>query len=163
MNNRHNGRGGGGLGAVAAPWAHHPPHHLKEALSELLPEEIPGLPRHRPGEFSPRTYRDQAGPPPPPFTAGCKPLIGECKLHGASLEFLRSRSRRRPDLPWSLHCQQGPQMLMLEAAPELPAEEPPLRLITQVLRLCQLHRGAHQGQGGRHQGQGGLEVRGHGP
>jgi len=27
---------------------------LKEALSELLPEEIPGLPRHRPGEFSPR-------------------------------------------------------------------------------------------------------------
>ena len=53
VNNRHNGRGGG-LGAVAAPWAHHPPHHLKEALSELLPEEIPGLPRHRPGEFSPR-------------------------------------------------------------------------------------------------------------
>ena len=56
VNNRHNGRGGGGggLGAVAAPWAHHPPQHLKEALSELLPEEIPGLPRHRPGEFSPR-------------------------------------------------------------------------------------------------------------
>ena len=26
---------------------------LKEAFSELLPEEIPGLPRHRPGEFSP--------------------------------------------------------------------------------------------------------------
>ena len=52
VNNRHNGRGGGG--AVAAPWAHQPPHHLKEALSELLPEEIPGLPRHRPGEFSPR-------------------------------------------------------------------------------------------------------------
>ena len=27
---------------------------LKEALTDLLPEEIPGLPRHRPGEFSPR-------------------------------------------------------------------------------------------------------------
>ena len=33
----------------------------------------------------------------------------------------------------------------------------------QVLCLCQLHRGAHPGQGGRHQGQGGLEVRGDGP
>ena len=30
--------------------------------------------------------RDQGGPPPPPFSAGCKPLIGECKLHGTSLE-----------------------------------------------------------------------------
>ena len=51
VNNRQNGRG------LAAPWAHQPPHHLKEALTELLPEEIPGLPRHRPGgpgEFSPR-------------------------------------------------------------------------------------------------------------
>jgi hypothetical protein len=26
---------------------------LGEVLSELLPEDIPGLPRHRPGEFSP--------------------------------------------------------------------------------------------------------------
>ena len=26
---------------------------LGEVLSELLPEEIPGLPRHRPGEYSP--------------------------------------------------------------------------------------------------------------
>ena len=33
---------------------HHPHTDLKEAMSELLPEEIPGLPRHRPGEFSPR-------------------------------------------------------------------------------------------------------------
>ena len=26
---------------------------LGDVLSELLPEEIPGLPRHRPGEYSP--------------------------------------------------------------------------------------------------------------
>ena len=34
--------------------AHNGHTELKEALAELLPEEIPGLPRHRPGEFSPR-------------------------------------------------------------------------------------------------------------
>jgi hypothetical protein len=27
---------------------------LQESLDDLLPEEIPGIPRHRPGEFSPR-------------------------------------------------------------------------------------------------------------
>jgi hypothetical protein len=27
---------------------------LEESLDDLLPEQIPGIPRHRPGEFSPR-------------------------------------------------------------------------------------------------------------
>lgn len=45
VTNRHNGRGA---------WPTQPPPDLKEALTDLLPEEIPGLPRHRPGEFSPR-------------------------------------------------------------------------------------------------------------
>lgn len=30
----------------------------KEVLSELLPEDIPGLPRNRPAEFSPRYNTD---------------------------------------------------------------------------------------------------------
>jgi hypothetical protein len=28
---------------------------LQDSLDDLLPEEIPGIPRHRPGEFSPRS------------------------------------------------------------------------------------------------------------
>ena len=44
---------GGGHGRVNQ-WGEGGATDLKEALSELLPEDIPGLPRHRPGEFSPR-------------------------------------------------------------------------------------------------------------
>ena len=36
---------------------------FREALADVFPEDIPGLPRHRPGQFSPR-YFDL--PPPPP-------------------------------------------------------------------------------------------------
>ena len=35
---------------------------FREALADVFPEDIPGLPRHRPGQFSPR-YFDL--PPPP--------------------------------------------------------------------------------------------------
>ena len=51
----HAGSGGG-----ANHWGdpdhggHHGHTDLKEALNDLLPEQIPGLPRHRPGEYSPR-------------------------------------------------------------------------------------------------------------
>lgn len=49
-----NHRGGGSNHWRDGGGGHHPHTDLKEAMSELLPEEIPGLPRHRPGEFSPR-------------------------------------------------------------------------------------------------------------
>lgn len=75
------GRGGGnvsghgsGHGRVSQ-WGEGGATDLKEALSELLPEEIPGLPRHRPGEFSPRHYMADGGP-----------FLGGCKLHGTSLD-----------------------------------------------------------------------------
>ena len=53
LSNHHRGhhRGGGGNHWRDGGGGH---TDLKEAMSELLPEEIPGLPRHRPGEFSPR-------------------------------------------------------------------------------------------------------------
>jgi len=53
---------------------------LGEVLSELLPEDIPGLPRHRPGEFSPpRTH-----PPDYPKEGpnGRSPYLSSCRLHG---------------------------------------------------------------------------------
>ena len=45
----HHGGGGGGWSVGEAVTS----SELGEVLSELLPEEIPGLPRHRPGEYSP--------------------------------------------------------------------------------------------------------------
>ena len=66
--NHHRPGGGrllhGGSGVGANHWGDpdHGAHHghnghtdpLKDALNDLLPEQIPGLPRHRPGEYSPR-------------------------------------------------------------------------------------------------------------
>ena len=49
----HGGGHGSGHGRLNQ-WGEGGATDIKEALSELLPEEIPGLPRHRPGEFSPR-------------------------------------------------------------------------------------------------------------
>ena len=50
-------RGMTGAPALPPHWtAECATNNIKEALSELLPEEIPGLPRHRPGEFSPNRY-----------------------------------------------------------------------------------------------------------
>ena len=50
------GRGGMNVGghSRANRWGEGGATDIKEALTDLLPEEIPGLPRHRPGEFSPR-------------------------------------------------------------------------------------------------------------
>ena len=48
----HHGGGGGGGGGWSVGDAV-TSSELGEVLSELLPEEIPGLPRHRPGEYSP--------------------------------------------------------------------------------------------------------------
>ena len=54
------GRGGGNISGHGVghgrvnQWGEGGATDLKEALNDLLPEEIPGLPRHRPGEFSPR-------------------------------------------------------------------------------------------------------------
>ena len=47
-NNHHHVHGGGWSVGEAVTSS-----ELGEVLSELLPEEIPGLPRHRPGEYSP--------------------------------------------------------------------------------------------------------------
>jgi len=57
---------------------------LGEVLTELLPENIPGLPRHRPGEFSPHRHL------PPEYSKdghnGRSPYMASCKLHGHSIE-----------------------------------------------------------------------------
>ena len=45
----HRGYNGGDI-----QWGPNGETNVKETISDLLPEEIPGLPRHRPGEYSPR-------------------------------------------------------------------------------------------------------------
>ena len=59
LDRRHVGGGGGnhwGAGNGLNGGHNHSHSDMKQALTELLPEDIPGLPRHRPGEYSPRYY-----------------------------------------------------------------------------------------------------------
>ena len=49
---------------------------FREALADVFPEDIPGLPRHRPGQFSPRYFDLPAQPHPPPLLPPCNEQAG---------------------------------------------------------------------------------------
>jgi len=74
-NNHHHVHGGGWSVGEAVTSS-----ELGEVLSELLPEEIPGLPRHRPGEYSPPRLFPKDYPKDGPN--GRSPYLSSCKLHG---------------------------------------------------------------------------------
>ena len=50
----HLGHSGANHWGGAGPGRGHSNPDIKQNITDLLPEDIPGLPRHRPGEFSPR-------------------------------------------------------------------------------------------------------------